>query len=322
MYSSNWGVNIITTTLYNNISEQSILELLGTGAVMRSMGRKINKVGIFLSIQLMTIWLNINKWDHWKYVHKIQEEVNNLRDDLDVCVIYPNWINVGYHCLKQSDYPDNVPFQMFICNPRTNIIPKLSDIDNLIEKCKNKSVYIHAPYTINLCNDSSIELLKYNLRIGKKIKASGVVVHTGAHGKFTYMDGINKYIDNIIKILPYISRSCPLLIETPAGEGTDIGSSVESLGIIYDQFKNNCRIGICVDTCHVYASGIDPITYLHKWNTTYPKSIKLIHFNDSAKYRGCLVDKHTAPGYGYIGLTRMNDIYLFGSEYNIPMVRE
>src|SRR5690606_33185561 len=99
----------------------------------------------------------------------------------------------------------------------------------------------------------------------------------------------------------------------------------QDLGAFFYRFTSTERkkLGLCVDTCHVFASGVDPLTYLKHWET-YVKDIpiRLIHFNDSATVQGSHKDRHATPGTGYIGMAKLDAIAKWCYDRNIPMVRE
>jgi endonuclease IV len=82
------------------------------------------------------------------------------------------------------------------------------------------------------------------------------------------------------------------------------------------------RIGICVDTCHVFACGHDPLQYIEYIYKTHPSLLKLVHYNDSAAPCGSCKDRHALFGTGHIGLEKMTRIAQFCREHTYPMVIE
>ena len=84
--------------------------------------------------------------------------------------------------------------------------------------------------------------------------------------------------------------------------------------------KKKCKI--CVDTCHVFASGYDPLIYLTNIQYNHPGSIALVHFNDSKGEKGCRKDRHAFPGDGHIGIDKMREIAEWCVEHKIPMIYE
>lgn len=228
---------------------------------------------------------------------------------------------------------DNYPIQIFTGSTKSWNRSKIDDKD--IEDSKlyinnnNIKLFIHSIYLINLSRpateiEKAIECLKYDLNIGYKLNAKGVVVHVGKSLKMNIDIAINNMYNNIINILPYINESCPLLIETPAGQGTEILVKLLDFIEFYDRFtiEQQRKIKICIDTCHVYASGYCPMEYLNTIYDKYPQSIILVHYNDSKGILGCCVDRHEIPGNGYIGYEKMYNINKWCKDKNISMVME
>jgi len=152
----------------------------------------------------------------------------------------------------------------------------------------------------------------------------GVVVHVG-----TSKDReVEKALQNMKESLDYLlennPESTPILLETPAGEGEDLCSTIEEFAQFYNRFSARQRktLRICIDTCHVFAAGYDPLEYCKRWKTTFPDSLKLVHFNDSKGPRGCRVDRHEYPGLGYVGYDRLNEVKAWCVENSVDMVVE
>ena len=118
-----------------------------------------------------------------------------------------------------------------------------------------------------------------------KLGFLGGVVHVGKSNNYSVRKATKNMKKHIERVLPYCTKECPLLLETPSGQGNELLTDK-------DDFINFCRsiesenFGICMDTCHVYASGFLPSKYLEDIladDILRPK-LKLIHFNDS---KGC-----------------------------------
>lgn len=211
--------------------------------------------------------------------------------------------------------------------PCQSFLIGLSESD--IEECQclidqyNISYFTHSAFTINIsnpkCDVSRIQKdFQYNIELGGK----GVVVHVGKSKETDVDEALNNMEKSIRKILPYAIESCPLLLETPAGQGTELCTTFEDFSLFYKRFKNDPRFKVCIDTCHVFATGYDPYEYITKFNDEHPNSIKLIHFNDSLKPCNCHVDRHAAIGTGYIDLKSLIKVSEWCLENKIPMVTE
>lgn len=255
---------------------------------------------------------------------------------------------LGYHIGKDKSYtktfknvlddigPKNIsnfPIQIFTGS--TKMWRRAAHNENDFKSAKNIvetnkiSAFIHSIYLINMSRigpefEKAKECLKYDLDIGPKIGAKGVVVHVGKSLKMDKTVAVDNMFKNILGILEFINESCPLLIETPAGQGTEILTDIEDFIEFYNLFdkEQKRKVRICIDTCHVFASGYDPLDYLKKWNTALPDSIVLVHFNDSKCACGSRKDRHAPIGDGLIGKDKLNIIMNWCTNLSIPMVRE
>jgi deoxyribonuclease-4 len=134
-------------------------------------------------------------------------------------------------------------------------------------------------------------------------------------------DGINLSIEN--------TDSATLVIEVTAGQGTNVGYRFEHIAEIIDQVKNQSRIGVCIDTCHVFAAGYD-IRTREAHENTFEQFEKIIgfsllrgvHLNDSKKDLGSKVDRHECIGKGYLGLQPFEMIVNDSRFDSIPLILE
>jgi endonuclease IV len=240
---------------------------------------------------------------------------------------------IGTHTAKAKTLLETVqgmvpriPYQIFLCsNQSTHISVKDSDLalaSSHVEK-NNINLYIHSPYIINLSaktdGDWNLICLQKLLQHTAVLGAKGVVVHTGKHTKESYEEGVKKMRSSIEAILPFAKPECPLLLETPAGQGTETLQGQDEFLDFVESFKSP-NIAVCLDTCHVFANGHDPLTYIHK---AFERGLlRLVHYNDSQDCCGSCKDRHAFVGTGKIGLDKMTDIALFCTEKKIPMVIE
>ena len=225
------------------------------------------------------------------------------------------------------------PVQIFTGSTKMWKRPNLNEEDNnktLEYITKNKiKLFIHSIYLINLsrtCEEcqQGLKVLVYDLKLGKKIGAKGTIVHCGKSLKLEKKESVNNMYKNVLCILDYIDPTCPLLIETPAGQGTEILTTYEEFSDFYKMFtsEQKQKIKICIDTCHVFVSNHCPLEYIKKWLKDHPGSLTLVHYNDSKGPKGCKKDRHECPGLGYIGVEKMKKISNLCKENNIPMVIE
>lgn len=252
----------------------------------------------------------------------------------------PNFIekfyNVGCHMSKQptlletlKQFPNTNPYQIFLNGPQNS---KMSVKDTDLNQAStylatnNLQVFIHAPFILNLAvefheGEWQHTLFRKYLEIGSSLGAKGVVIHVAKHTKQTYAVAIETMRKNLEIFKHFATTGCPILLETPAGQGTETLKDMNEFCKFVNDFNDN-RIRVCLDTCHVFACGHDPLTYLSKLITEYPSLLKLVHYNDSQDCCGSCLDRHAYIGTGKIGLYKMTEIAHFCKTHSIPMIVE
>ncbi len=252
------------------------------------------------------------------------------------CGTHISKCNMFITSLKQFyDLEENKgkPCQIFSCSPtvwkRTNILEKDKADTKEYIKQNNLNVFVHSFYLGNLCklHDEFLqcfECLKWEFQNGKELGFKGIVIHCGKSLKLSKEKAIDNMYNNILSLLDYIDESCPFILETSAGQGTEVLSKYEDFSNFYNRFneQQKKKIKICIDTCHVFAAGHDPLEFIQNWITTHNNSLILIHFNDSKHECGCRKDRHAYPGMGYIGLEKMKEIYHLCNDINVPLIIE
>lgn len=170
----------------------------------------------------------------------------------------------------------------------------------------------HAPYTMNLASDQervyefACTVLREDVARMEELEIENLVFHPGSHTGI----GIEKGIENIVRGLDQAvtgKEKITVLLETMTGKGTEIGAKFEHLKMIRDAARHPERIGICLDTCHVFAAGYDIVHDLDGVLEEFDqvlglKLLKAIHLNDSMMPFGSHKDRHAAVGEGEIGL--------------------
>lgn len=228
-----------------------------------------------------------------------------------------------------SALPNDFPFQCFLGSPlNTKLNVSQLEITKTLETITtgNKRIFVHSPYVINLStpieekNGYHITCLNDNLKYSVSMGMKGVVVHVGKSLKTKVDVALDIMKKNILISLNHASVGCQILLETPAKMGSETLTKIEDF-ISFCKSINDKRFGICVDTCHVFASGYMPSEYLMQCieSELIPK---LIHFNDSKKEKGCCLDRHEAIGLGCIPREDLIKCAEIGKKYNIPMVYE
>lgn len=188
-------------------------------------------------------------------------------------------------------------------------------------------IYIHSPYIINLCavpgekDDYHTGCLCATLEAASAMGCRGVVVHVGKSTTQDLAVALENMKVNVRRSLESATPECPILLETPAGQGTETLKTYEEfVGFVKE--INDPRLKICVDTCHVFACGHSPLEYIERMLKEDAALLKLIHFNDSLGECGSCVDRHAGIGLGKVGIEALSKIAEIGYKAGVPCVIE
>lgn len=223
------------------------------------------------------------------------------------------------------------PVQLFLSNPRTGKCSKITNKQTVeaghFINSNNLRVYIHAPYVINLCveNDWKQPLLNNECVLSQQMNALGTIVHVGARKSTPYIEALDIMRKSVTEALDHCTKVCPLLLETPCGEGTEVLTTVEELSEFCKSIPSNLqsRLGLCIDTAHIFAAGYsNPVDYFIKWTQLSTVPVKLVHFNDSKQECGSKKDRHEYPGIGKIGQHKLLQVYDWCISNNVDMLYE
>jgi len=184
---------------------------------------------------------------------------------------------------------------------------------SLMKKSPVRSVSIHAVYLINPATKDremrkkSADSLIHALRMGDEIRADGVVLHPGSTVGEPHDEALGR-VAEMLKHALAESDGCRLLLENTAGAGNTLGRSFEELRDLIDLAGGDKRIGVCLDSCHMFATGFDITTaekvgeVVGRFKTTVGiRRLKSLHVNDSMTPLGSNRDRHAIPGQGEIG---------------------
>jgi deoxyribonuclease IV len=193
---------------------------------------------------------------------------------------------------------------------------KQHDIDRFLELMEDgpiKAVAIHAVYLINCATTDgemrrkSLASLVHHLELGDAIGAVGVVLHPGS-AKGEPIDEALPRVASVLKEALAESGKCRILLENTAGAGDTLGRSFEELDGLIRKAGGSKRIGVCLDSCHMFASGFD-ISTADKLADVVDRCVEIVgvdrlaclHVNDSQAPLGSNRDRHAPPGDGEIG---------------------
>jgi len=192
-------------------------------------------------------------------------------------------------------------------------------------------VIVHAPYIINLANDSDPDKFKFSINFLIQevercdfLGIKNMVLHPGSHVGLGEEIGIHNIIRGLNQILD--KGNCNILLETMAGKGTELGRTTDEIKEIIDGVEHKDRIGVCLDTCHLNDAGYD-ISNFDKYLDEFDEKIgldkiKCIHINDSKNILGSHKDRHENIGYGTIGFDNLINVIYNERLKDIPRILE
>ena len=235
-------------------------------------------------------------------------------------------LNIGCHLSASKGYANMAKetlqingntFQFFTRNPRGGQAKEINeeDIKKFLEIAKENNfakILAHSPYTINVCSADEntrrfgIDTMKDDLKRMEYTPGNLYNFHPGSHVNQGAEKGIELIIEALDEILTE-EQTTTVLLETMAGKGSEVGRSFEEIKAIIDGVKLNHKLGVCLDTCHVYDAGYDIVNNLDEVINEFDRVIglerlKAIHINDSKNPFASHKDRHEKIGEGSIGL--------------------
>ena len=231
--------------------------------------------------------------------------------------------------------------QVFASNPRGWAMPEPNKEADKIFRDKaaemDITTYVHAPFLINLGSptvgtyENSLASTSYSLKRGRDIGALGVVIHTGSAVDEAHVPNAWKQIkEGVMPILEKLPDDGPnLLLEPTAGQGQSLVKKLDDLIHYLEALEFHPKVGICLDTCHVFAAGHN-ISKKGGMKETLDLLVKiagaerfqLIHANDSMDVCGALKDRHQNLGDGYIGIDPFKELFAHPAVANAPLILE
>ncbi len=228
-------------------------------------------------------------------------------------------------------------FAFFTRNPRGSKAKDLDDNDiqkflKLADEHNFQKLVAHAPYTLNPCSNReevrefAHETMKDDLRRMEKLPHNYYNFHPGSHVKQGSEVGIEAIASCLNDIL-WQEQQTTVLLETMSGKGTEVGRTFEELRAIIDRVKLQDKIGVCLDTCHVWDGGYDIVNHLddvveHFDKVIGLKRLKAIHLNDSKNPLGSHKDRHEKIGEGQIGLDALVRVTNHPALKHLPFILE
>lgn len=255
-------------------------------------------------------------------------------------------VNIGCHLSASAGYMHMLEetlsigantFQFFTRNPRGG---KAKDIDEndvkmFLQRWKELGfgkILAHAPYTLNMCSADertrqfAKETFADDMQRMEYVPGNLYNFHPGSHVGQGSEKGIEMIADTLNEVL-FEDMTTTVLLETMAGKGSEVGRTFEELRQIIDKVELKDKMGVCLDTCHVFDGGYDIVNDLDGVLEEFDKIIgidrlKAIHLNDSKNPFESHKDRHEKLGEGNIGLEALLDVVNHEKLRGLPFLLE
>ncbi len=235
--------------------------------------------------------------------------------------------------------------QIFLSRPDSsktlNNLNQFPELKKYMEE-HNMIVVIHSSYVHNIAQNWDpyswwVKSLELELMYAHRIGAIGLVLHFGKYMDLSKEEAFNNMYSSLVYVHNRTKKykEVKILLETSAGQGTELCYRLEELAKFYKKFSKNDnkelreRIKICIDTCHVFAAGYNLKTetdiklFLEAFDELIGlKNVHLIHLNDSVVDVGCQKDRHANIGEGFIGLDGLRYFFNYFRKLGVPIVLE
>jgi deoxyribonuclease IV len=208
--------------------------------------------------------------------------------------------------------------QLFVQSPRTWRFPEHDPADLEAFRSKREEAgipaLVHALYLVNLAapDDAiyakSVDTMRATVDAACAIEADGVIFHIGSHLGAGFETGLERVVPALEQVLDRCNERTWLLMENSAGAGGTMGRSIDELVAIFDALGRHERLGVCLDSCHLFVSGVD-VTDAPTWNALLEDldarigldRLRALHANDAKAPLGSNRDRHDNIGEGLIG---------------------
>lgn len=198
-----------------------------------------------------------------------------------------------------------------------------------------KTVVAHAAYLINIgasdevIKNKSLQALKQELERCEQLAIPFLILHPGSSGSMDEYECLDQIALNLDQVISQVPGTSMILLETMAGQGTNLCYTFEQIAHIINRSQFRNRLGVCLDTCHVFAAGYDlrtEETYNRLWEKFDSiiglEKLKIIHINDSKKELGSRVDRHEHIAQGQLGAEPFKLLFNDPRFFDIPKILE
>ena len=246
--------------------------------------------------------------------------------------------SAGYLAMgKDARKIDANTFAFFTRNPRGGSAKAIdeADVARFLEFAEDNGIsqlVAHSPYTLNPCSakpelrDFAKRTMADDLARLEYTPGNFYNFHPGAHTGQGDETGLIQCAEMLNEILP-LSKTTTVLIETMAGKGSEIGKTFEQIAKIISMVEDTSKIGVCLDTCHVWDGGYDIVNDLDGVLTQFDKTIRMenlraVHLNDSLNPCCAHKDRHAKIGEGYIGKESICRVINHEALHSLPFILE
>lgn len=243
-----------------------------------------------------------------------------------------------YEAVNRAKGLGSETMQIFSRNPRGWQALRLNkdDVEEFKRRRKRERIFplfVHIPYLINLASpDKELYARSINAYIEDIMRADLLgadffVTHLGNHMGEGEENGIKRFEDALNIVIDKIAPKTIILLETTAGSGSSLGYRFEHIARIINGIEHKDKIGVCLDTQHIYAAGYDIVNDLNGTISAFDgimglEKLEAIHLNDSKSALGSRVDRHEHIGKGKIGLSAFGRILNHPKLQHLPFVME
>jgi deoxyribonuclease-4 len=204
--------------------------------------------------------------------------------------------------------------QLFVQSPRAWRFPEHDPADLHAFRERGMPAVVHAIYLLNLASpqdelyEKSVDTLRKTVDTACELAAQAVVFHVGSHLGAGFEAGLDRAVPAIEQVLERCRDDTWLLMENSAGAGGTIGRSLDELATLYERLGGHPRLGVCLDSCHLYVSGYD-VTDADELDKVVARvdeligldRLRVLHVNDTPSELGSNRDRHANIGEGVIG---------------------
>lgn len=271
-------------------------------------------------------------------MHKLRCAKRSAEMRIDMLIGNHLSASKGYAAMGKAALAlDANTFAFFTRNPRGGKAKEIDEKDvekflNFAKEHEFGKIVAHAPYTMNLCaakedvRSFSKEMLLDDLKRMEYTPYNYYNFHPGSHVGQGAEKGIVLIAEALNEALKP-EQTTTVLLETMAGKGTEVGRTFEELREILDRVELNDKMGVCLDTCHVWDGGYDIVNDLDGVLNEFDRVIgldrlKAVHFNDSMNDCGSHKDRHAKIGEGKIGAEAMRRVALHPLLEGRPFILE